>query len=162
MTESRLAKASRNESETRVRYRQLCRTNGMVERMMQELTGLVRCLGITIQPCSEVRAIRHPAWAVRHAAWLLNRFQVKSSGKTAHSSSLYGRHCPGEIGLFGKTVLQVWWGTRRDGRKVSSATPNSQEELMLLELFAGMLHVDAGAATRSDGWSELQRAGSQR
>ena len=50
----------------------------------------------------------HPimAWAVRHAAWLLTRFQARSSGKTAR------REYWGDIGLFGETVLFKFCGTQ--------------------------------------------------
>ena len=84
-------------SETPVRHRRLCRTvwvgshgsNGVVERMMQKVTGLVRCLGIPIRTATAVvQGPNHPIiGGVRHAAWLFTLIQVKSSGNTWHSSA---------------------------------------------------------------------------
>ena len=66
----------------------------------------------------------HPilVWSVRHAGWLLTRFQVVTSGKTAHCS-LYGRQYSGEVGLFGETVFYMFGhraGCSRDGRKAKT------------------------------------------
>ena len=55
--------------------------------MIQEVMGLVRSPGFRMMAATDVQlGPSHPilAWAVRQAAWLLARFQVKSSGKTAH------------------------------------------------------------------------------
>ena len=78
----------------------------------------------------------HPimAWAFRHAAWLLTRFQVRSSSKTAH-------------------LFAVWT------RVLGSTSSAMKEDLILLERPAGKLQVDAGAARRSDGRSEADGSG---
>ena len=61
-------------------------SDGVVGRMTQKVTGLVRCLGITIRTATAVQlGPSHPilAGAVRHTVLLLTRFQVKTSSKTA-------------------------------------------------------------------------------
>ena len=52
----------------------------------------------------------HPilAWAVRHAAWLLARFQVKSSDTTSAMFPVWTR----VLGLFGETVCYKFGGAQ--------------------------------------------------
>ena len=80
---------------------------------MLEVTGLVRCLGVTIWAATVVQSGPiHPtlAWVVRHVALLLTQFQVKSSGTTARHSP-YGREHSDGIGLFAGTMFYKFHGT---------------------------------------------------
>eukprot|EP00969_Alexandrium_andersonii_P360456 15455381-Alexandrium_andersonii.AAC.1 len=44
------------------------------------------------------------AWCVRHAAWLLSRFQIKSDGRTPFAR-VYNKGYKGEIVSFAENVL---------------------------------------------------------
>ena len=81
---------------------------GAVDRFIQEMTGVTRTLasvlkqmwGITLSVEMEVLP-----WLVRHATWILNRFQghARNNGTTAYWA-LHDRHFTGNIFRFGQPV----------------------------------------------------------
>ena len=108
--------------------------------MIQAMTSLVRCLGITIRATTAVpHSLGHPtlAWVVR---------------------------CSGDIGLFGENVRYKFSGRKASrshgGRKASMLASASlweglssvmNEDLTQIEPLASKLPVDARAETRSGG-----------
>ena len=89
---------------------------GVVDRMIQEATGLVRCSGITIWIAAAVLlGPSHPilGWAVRHTAWLVH---TVPSGELKQDSPLFlvwARVLGRDRALRRDGVLQVRWDTRQ-------------------------------------------------
>ena len=80
-------------------------SNGAVERCILEVSRQVRTVVHALEsryPGFKVKttSLVYP-WAVRHAAWLLTRFLIKSDGKTPYER-LRGREYRGEITEFGE------------------------------------------------------------
>ena len=80
-------------------------SNGAVERAILEVSRQVRTVVNALEtryPKYKVKpnSLIYP-WAVRHSAWLLSRFLVKTDGKTPYER-LRGREYKGEITEFGE------------------------------------------------------------
>ena len=84
-------------------------STGGVDHFAQEVTGLVRtyCKTIKVQWNKTVTAQSSILpWMVRHAAWVLNRFQPRSrnQGKTAYEA-IHGRPYASSVCSFAEPVL---------------------------------------------------------
>ena len=82
-------------------------SNGRAERAIQTVRRLAASLRIAVELRLGVRIdSSHNAWSwlVRHAAWLHNRFHVKSNGKTCFEE-LYQSRYKNEVVAFGEVVL---------------------------------------------------------
>ena len=83
-------------------------SNGMAERTIQEAVDQ----GRTLEPAPESRLksrlpCSHPvfAWLVEHAAYVLDRFQLGTDGRTVHGR-LNGKETTERIAEFGERVLR--------------------------------------------------------
>ena len=84
-------------------------SNGAIERYHQSMQGEVRTLKSVIEREASVKLTDvHPIdpWMIRHASWVLTRFQPKSNNSTAFSK-LTGKHYSSEIAQFGEHVLYL-------------------------------------------------------
>ena len=85
---------------------------GAVDRFSQEAVGLARSLLATVKDIYGVELDGTSAivpWAIRHSAWLLNRFQphAKQAGHTSFHA-IYEKNFSGETLRFGQPVLAHW------------------------------------------------------
>eukprot|EP00435_Cladocopium_sp_Y103_P039764 s3333_g10.t1 len=99
------AKQWNKEAQIQVAPRDSHASNGAVERAILEVSRQVRTVVNALEmryPDFKVKpnSLIYP-WAVRHAAWLLTRFLVKTDGKTGYER-LRGRDYKGEITEFGE------------------------------------------------------------
>ena len=82
-------------------------SNGRAERAIQTVRRLAASLRVAVELRLGIRIdSSHNAWSwlVRHAAWLHNRFHVKSNGKTCFEE-LYQSRYKNEVVAFGEAVL---------------------------------------------------------
>ena len=82
-------------------------SNGAVEQFIRHLGGQLRTLRAATEHHHGVRL--HPSlavwpWMVRHSCWLMARFSVRASGRTAHEEAFDSRW-QGELAPFGVPVL---------------------------------------------------------
>ena len=85
---------------------------GAVDRFSQEAVGLARSLLATVKDIYGIELDGTSAivpWAIRHSAWLLNRFQphAKQAGHTSFHA-IYEKNFSGEALRFGQPVLAHW------------------------------------------------------
>ena len=81
-----------------------------LQRGQSSLYGRKKCLMIHVENKTKVAyPTDHPlrAWAVLHAAWLLNRFHVSSTTGTTSFMSLRGRPYKGKICAFCEEVFAL-------------------------------------------------------
>ena len=81
------------------------------------------------------------AWAVRHAAWILTRFQVKSSGKTAH----YNAARTGVV-VRDRTLREKLCSTSLVAHKATYSTVGEGVYVGISELMGERLICDEGGA----------------
>ena len=55
-------------------------------------------------------------WMARHCAWIVNKFQVKGTGRTPCRSK-WGKDCTGEVVTFGEVCLER--NQTEDGAKLN-------------------------------------------
>ena len=84
-------------------------SNGNVERYHRTLVGQVRTLKEQIQQNYNTQIpTDHPlmAWAVRHAAYLINRFLIRADGYTSYQAR-WGRTHNAALCEYGETVMYM-------------------------------------------------------
>jgi hypothetical protein len=95
---------------------------GVVERANQTLAGQIRSMRLVLQGHLGQRLpATHPlmAWVVRHAAWLITRFVVRPSGRTAYEA-LRGRAYRSELVEIGERVFAKKPGDSQNVTKLDS------------------------------------------
>ena len=112
---------------------------GAAERMNREVAGLLRTLKMALETRIGTKVgLEHDliSWMIRHSAWLITRFRVRTSGRTAYEL-IRERRYEGSIVEFGEIVwaripttkklgkldkrrVKVVWG--RKGRRAATNT----------------------------------------
>ena len=95
---------------------------GVVERANQTLAGQIRSMRLVLQGHLGQRLpATHPlmAWVVRHAAWLITRFVVRPSGRTAYEA-LRGRAYRSKLVEIGERVFAKKPGDSQNVTKLDS------------------------------------------
>ena len=93
-------------------------SNGIAERAIQDLVDHVRVLKLALETNLNVRLpCAHPimAWLVEHAAYLLNRCQLGTDGRTPWGR-LHGKEASEKICEFGERVL--WYVPKKQRAKL--------------------------------------------
>ena len=83
------------------------KANGMIEKAIQDLEGIVRTLKLHLEQRIGVRIPPNHAimeWLVEYAAEMLNRFRIGADDKTAHERTR-GYHKLRDMAEFGESVL---------------------------------------------------------
>ena len=84
-------------------------SSGSIERFHRTLAGHIRTLRTQVQQNYNTRLpTTHPimAWAVRHSAYLINRFLIRADGYTSYHKR-WGRTHNAALCEFGETVMYM-------------------------------------------------------
>ena len=82
-------------------------SQGKIENANKVISGVARAIWLALEEHLGENAASDSillAWVVRHAAWSLTRYQVRSDGRTSHVR-IFGKAYSGEVLPFGERVL---------------------------------------------------------
>ena len=95
-------------------------SNGLSERSIQEVVGQIRTIKMSTESRLGARIpVGHPqmSWLTEHSAYLLNRFQLGTDGRTAYGR-MHGKESTQKICVFGERVL--WYVPKKHRAKLDA------------------------------------------
>ena len=83
-------------------------SNGGVENAHKRIQGMARTFKLEVEAATQVKlSVTHPmfSWIIRHSAWVLNRFQKRTSNGLTPLESLTNQTYKSTLGKLGEKIL---------------------------------------------------------